>query len=90
MREGKVKVINDLGLHARAAAKLVKTAGRYKSKIVLQNPTYDISADGRSILNVLTLSGSNGSLLQINVTGEDEDEAYEAIRDLFATGFGEI
>jgi len=90
MREGPVKVVNDLGLHARAAAQLLRVASGFRSSIELRNPTYDRSANARSILNVLTLSGSKGSVLSLNVTGEDEDPAFEAIQDLFSRGFGEL
>lgn len=83
-------VINNLGLHARAAAQLVKLAGEYESKISIENRRLKISADARSILCLLTLSGSAGSTLYVNVSGEDEKSAIDAVVALFKKGFGEL
>jgi phosphotransferase system HPr (HPr) family protein len=90
MPEGRVTVINPLGLHARAAAQLVRLAGRYNSRIVIRRAESELSADARSILSLLTLSASAGSMLDVNVEGEDADQAILAVERLFEEGFGEI
>ena len=90
MRKVSVSVVNRLGLHARAAAQLVRAAARFKSRITLTEPLRNVTADAKSILSVLTLSASIGTQLLINVEGEDEKRAAEAIVGLFETGFGEL
>ncbi len=90
MLEGKIKVINPLGLHARAAAVLVRLAGNFESKIILARCDNNVLADAKSILSVLTLAASKGTQLEINVEGVDEPEAFRAICDIFADGFGEL
>lgn len=90
MLEGKVKVINPLGLHARAAAVLVRLAGKFESKMILARTDNNIIADAKSILSVLTLAASKGTELELSVEGEDESSAFDAICNIFATGFGEL
>ena len=90
MPEVSVTVVNPLGLHARAAAQLVKLANCFKSSIVIARPDRSAIANGRSILAVLTLYASKGSELIIEVVGEDAESALEALEDLFKNGFGEI
>ena len=89
MLSGRVKVRNELGLHARAAAQLVKVASGFRSKITLTRPDLNIIADAKSILSLLTLSASKGTDIELDVHGEDETEAFSAIQTLFANGFGE-
>ncbi len=82
-----VEIVNALGLHARAAARLVQLATRFKSRILV---THDgRTANGKSILGLLTLIGGKGSLLTISADGSDEEEALRAIVDLVAARFGE-
>jgi phosphocarrier protein HPr len=90
MLERRVKIVNPLGLHARAAAQLVRLAGTFKSKILLKRTDSAVIADAKSILNILTLAAPLGSELDLEVNGEDESIALEAVADLFARGFGEI
>lgn len=90
MLEGTVKVINPLGLHARAAAQLVRLAGTFRSRILIKRTDNAVFADAKSILSVLTLAASMGRELELNVDGEDEAEAFEAVSNLFRNGFGEI
>lgn len=78
-----------LGLHARAAAKLVRVASGFESKVLLRRLDGDTSADAKSILSVLMLAASQGTELQVSVEGVDEDAAMKAIDRLFAAGFGE-
>lgn len=85
-----MKIKNQLGLHARAAAQLVRLAGKFDSNIKLIKKENSIFADAKSILNVLTLAASKGTELIIEVEGKDEKKALKAIETLFADGFGEF
>ena len=90
MIETAVKIINPLGLHARAAAQLVRLAGTFKSKINLIRTDNAVMADAKSILSVLTLAAAKGTELKLIIDGIDEIEAAEAVLELIAKGFGEI
>ena len=90
MLEREIKVINPLGLHARAAAQLVRLANGFQSNITLERIDNAVFANAKSILSVLTLAASIGTDLILKVTGEDELEAIESVEELFRTGFGEI
>jgi phosphotransferase system HPr (HPr) family protein len=90
MLNGRVDVINDLGLHARAAAQLVRLASGFTSRIRLFRLDNSVLADAKSILSVLTLAAAKGVHLEIEVSGDDEAEAFDAIRAIFANGFGEM
>ena len=89
MAECTVEVISRLGLHARAAANLVRLASRFKSKLTLQRPDGSAEADAKSILSILTLAASYGTKLKLTATGEDAQEALDAICGLFARAFDE-
>lgn len=84
-----VKVENNLGLHARAAAKLVQIASGFSSEIHLSRENANQRIDSKSILGVLMLAASKGTCLIISIDGRDEREAGEAIRKLFRSKFGE-
>lgn len=90
MLETTLKVRNPLGLHARAAAQLVRLANKFKSRIIIKRADNTAYANAKSILSVLTLAASAGTLLILNVEGEDQDKAFEAIVEIFKSGFGEI
>lgn len=90
MLEGSIKVINPLGLHARAAAQLVKLANRFTSKIIVKRPDNNAEADAKSILGLLTLAASTGTTLHVRVEGDDEREAFDSVKDIFGKGFSEI
>jgi phosphocarrier protein HPr len=87
MIETTLKVLNKAGIHARPASSLVKTASRYKSEFYMHLDGYKIN--GKSILGVMTLAAEQGCVLSIEIDGEDEKEAFAAIKNLFETGFGE-
>lgn len=87
MIETEIQIINKLGLHARAAAKFVHTANRFKSKITLRRDTRQI--DGKSILGILMLAAGQGTLLQLRVEGTDEQEACRELKALVEGRFGE-
>lgn len=90
MIEKTVKIINPLGLHARAAAQLVRLAGKFKSHIRLVRTDNEVMADAKSILSVLTLAASRGTELKLTVEGTDETEAANSLEELINKGFGEI
>jgi phosphocarrier protein HPr len=90
MLKGKTTIINRLGLHARAAAQLVRLASGFQSKIKLIRTDNAVIADAKSILSVLTLAASKGVELEIEIEGEDEQEAFEAVQEIFKNGFGEL
>ena len=81
MREREVVIAHRLGLHARAAAKLVQLSSRFQSSIVLfrADSTNTVEADTRSILSILLLSAGYGSKVSVRASGADEDEAVESI-----------
>ena len=80
-------ILNKLGLHARAAAKLVSLSNNFNSEITLVKD--DKSADARSIMKLLMLSASRGSVLRVNIDGEDQEQAMNSIEELFQNGFDE-
>ena len=87
MKRAEVTLINRLGLHARAAAKLVAVAKTFASRITLEND--GAAVDGKSIMNILLLAAPVGSVLELTVEGEDEAEAFAAVEALIADRFGE-
>lgn len=87
MLEQSVTIINKLGLHARAAAKLVSTASAYSSKIKLSFNGKEV--DGKSIMSVMMLAASQGCDLHIKVEGEDEQPALSAVLELINNRFDE-
>jgi phosphotransferase system HPr (HPr) family protein len=89
MIERRVSVTNRLGLHARAAALLVRTANTYKSALRLERVDAAAAADAKSILSVLMLAAARGTELRLTADGVDEMEAITALCELFASGFGE-
>ena len=87
MQAQSVKVKNELGIHARPASLIVKTAGRFKSSIQISKD--GISADAKSIMNVMMLAAACESTVDITVSGDDEKDAIAAILELFANNFNE-
>lgn len=87
MIERQVEIKNRLGLHARAAAKLVHVTGRFSSQVRLQKDGEEV--DAKSILGVLLLAAAQGSRIVVRCDGEDESEAMDAISDLIANRFDE-
>jgi phosphocarrier protein HPr len=79
-----------LGLHARAAAKVVRVAQAFNSTMELRRVDNSVTADAKSILSVLMLAASRGTELHATVEGIDEEAALNAIDRLFAEGFGEM
>jgi phosphocarrier protein len=82
-----ITIINKLGLHARAAAKLVTCASEYSSEIQLSNS--DQTVNGKSIMGVMLLAAAQGTVLLLTATGEDEKVAMQALEELIQNRFGE-
>lgn len=87
MIKEKIKIINKLGLHARASMKLVNLAGRYGSEIIIRYRHHQVNA--KSIMNVMVLAATKGTEIELEITGDDEKEAWEAIAKLINNRFGE-
>lgn len=90
MIQRKLLIQTRLGLHARAAAKLVRVANAFQSSVSLRRLDAGTSADAKSILSVLMLAASRGTELQASVEGVDEEAAMNAVERLFNEGFGEL
>jgi phosphocarrier protein len=80
-------IVNALGLHARAAAQLVRLANRFKSEVVIGKDDQEVN--GKSIMGVLMLAATQGSTVSVRAEGEDAEPALKAIGELIDNGFGE-
>ncbi len=87
MQQREVEIVNKLGLHARASAKLTETAGRYKAEVWVSRNGRRVNA--KSIMGVMMLAAAKGSRIMIETSGPDEGEAIDAVAQLVATRFGE-
>ncbi len=87
MVQREVELVNRLGLHARAAAKLVHEASRFSSKVYVSHNQEEVN--GKSILGLLLLAAPYGSRLVLRAEGEDEEAALDAIQALIDARFGE-
>lgn len=87
MVEKKTEINNRLGLHARAAAKLVHLAGRFESDVILEKDGDQV--DAKSILGLLQLGAAKGSSVKVRCEGADEGDALESVIDLIEDRFGE-
>jgi phosphocarrier protein len=83
----KLEIKNKLGVHARAAALLVQTVNKFSAQVTLSKDGQ--SADGRSIMGVLTLAATQGSKIQVEASGEDAEQAVRAIERLIDKRFNE-
>lgn len=87
MKEIEVQVVNRLGLHARAAARFVRLASSFESRITVSRESSRI--DGKSILGLLTLAARKGTLLRLTAEGGDAGEALTQLDTLVRERFGE-
>lgn len=87
MLQKDIPIINKLGLHARASAKLTQLAGRYKSHVKMSRNGRQV--DAKSIMGVMMLAAGMGSTVTLHVDGPDEQEAMDALTELIANRFGE-
>jgi phosphocarrier protein HPr len=86
--ERDLEIKNKLGLHARAAAKLVHTAARFKCDIKIRKG--DEEVDGKSILGILLLAAGRGSVVTVRAAGDDENDALNAVQELIDRKFDEV
>ena len=87
MIEKEIEIINKLGLHARAAAKLVKLASGFDCNIEIQKEDQRVNA--KSIMGVMMLAASRGNTVTVYVEGTEEDRAMQAVEHLINDKFGE-
>ncbi len=87
MAERSVKIVNKLGIHARPAAEIVKTASRFGANIIIVRD--DLEVNGKSIMGVMMLAAECGSMIDLKAEGDDADAALDALEAVIADGFGE-
>ena len=87
MTSQNVTVVNQLGMHARAAAKFVHLATRYEARVTVARDRREM--DGKSIMGILLLAAGRGSTITISAEGTDEQAAVAALVALVQSGFGE-
>lgn len=87
MLSEQILIINQLGLHARAASKLVSTASRFKSTVRISKESKEV--DAKSIMSVMMLAASCGTTITLSVDGPDEADAMAALKALINDRFGE-
>jgi phosphocarrier protein HPr len=87
MQHKEIKILNKLGMHARASAKFTQLASRYRSDVWLTRNDRKVNA--KSIMGVMMLAANQGATLVIETTGEDEIEAMRALVQLIEDRFGE-
>jgi len=87
MAERTVTIVNKNGVHARPAAEIVKTAGKFASNVTIVRD--DLEVNGKSIMGVMMLAAECGSEIVLRATGPDADAAIDALAQLVATKFGE-
>ena len=88
MLQREVEIVNKLGLHARASAKLTQVAGKFEAEVWLSRNGRRVNA--KSIMGVMMLAAAKGSTVMIETDGTDEAEAMQALERLIATRFGEL
>jgi phosphocarrier protein HPr len=87
MTSASVTVVNQLGMHARAAAKFVHLATRYEARVKVARDQREM--DGKSIMGILLLAAARGSTITISAEGADEQDAVAALVALVQSGFGD-
>jgi phosphocarrier protein HPr len=87
MSEREVVIVNKLGIHARPAAEIVKTAARFKSNITIVRD--DLEVNAKSIMGVMMLAAEQGARIMLRADGPDADAAIDALAALIAAKFGE-
>ncbi|BAN33933.1 phosphocarrier protein HPr [Sulfuricella sp. T08] len=87
MLQQDIAIVNKLGLHARASAKLTQMAGQFKSEIWITRNERRVNA--KSIMGVMMLAANKGSTIHLEIDGADEDAAMQALAALIADRFGE-
>jgi phosphocarrier protein HPr len=87
MPEREVKILNKLGIHARPAAEIVKTAGKFKCNITIVRD--DLEVNAKSIMGVMMLAAEHGAMVVLRAIGDDAEAALDALTTVIANKFGE-
>lgn len=87
MQQKEIEIINKLGLHARASAKLTQAASSFKSEVFLARNGRRVNA--KSIMGVMMLAAARGTVVKVEIEGDDEEQAMDAITALINDKFGE-
>jgi len=88
MTSRSVTIVNQLGMHARAAARFVQSAATFQSRILVGRQEHEM--DGKSIMGLLLLAAARGTVITISADGPDEARAVAELAALVASGFGEV
>jgi phosphocarrier protein len=86
--EREATIVNPLGLHARPAAQMVRLASTFAAEIAVLKD--EVEVNGKSIMGVMMLAAECGSSITIRASGDDAEQAVQALMDLVASGFGEM
>ncbi len=87
MKKKDLLIENKLGLHARSAAQIVKTASGFKSRVLMSKDGMEV--DGKSIMGIMMMAAAKGSMVLVSAEGDDEEAALEGMERLFKDRFGE-
>lgn len=87
MKTSTFEIKNKMGLHARPASEIAKLVGTHKSKVMLKCGAKEVN--GKSMLLITTLGAKQGTEVTLTVEGEDEDEVFAVLEEMFANSFGE-
>lgn len=90
MLEREIGIVNPLGLHARAAAKVVRLARTFSSNLLIEHRDANATANAKSMLSILAIAAGKGTQLFLVADGADEEAAIAMVGDLIAGGFGEM
>ncbi|MCD8554202.1 HPr family phosphocarrier protein [Seleniivibrio sp.] len=82
-----LEIVNELGMHARAAGAFVKTAEKFSSEIKVERDGMEVN--GKSIMGLMMLAAFKGSFITVCCTGGDEEDAFTALEELICNKFGE-
>jgi len=80
-----LKVLNESGIHARPAASIVQTCGKFQSRVTFTKD--DVPANAKSIMNIMLLAAEYGAVIRVEIEGPDEEEAMRAVEKLFQEHF---
>lgn len=87
MKTGEVEIVNERGMHARAASKFVSLANSFAARIKITKGS--VIVDGKSILGLLLLQAAKGTKILLDIEGPDEEEAFNKLEDMIKNRFGE-
>lgn len=87
MTKREITIVNELGIHARPAGMIANTSARFQCEIKIAKDGMEVNA--KSIMGIMTLAAGKGTVIVVTAKGSDENDAVEAIADLFARKFDE-